>query len=43
MSSLPSFSSVRRVFFSPVDQNRVDQVREQHERIINELNIRNLR
>jgi hypothetical protein len=43
MSPLPSFSSVRRIFFSPVDQNRVDQVREQHERIINELNIRNLR
>jgi hypothetical protein len=43
MNVLPSISSIKRIFFSPVDQNRIDRVREQHERNIHQLNMMNLR
>ncbi|HEV7166734.1 MAG TPA: hypothetical protein VGN49_02065 [Micrococcaceae bacterium] len=43
MNVLPSISSIRRIFFSPIDQDRIDRVREQHERNIYQSNQMNLR
>jgi hypothetical protein len=43
MNPRPSMSSIRRVFFSPIDQKRIETVREEHLRKINELNIINIR
>ncbi|HEY8296040.1 MAG TPA: hypothetical protein VIG41_11925 [Micrococcaceae bacterium] len=34
---------LRKVFFAPVDQNRIQQSRDHHERMLQEMNISNLR
>ena len=43
MKVLPSLSSIKRIFFSPIDQDRIDRVREQHQRNIHRLNQMTLR
>jgi len=43
MKVLPSLSSIKRIFFSPIDQDRIDRVREQHQRNIHRLNQMNVR
>lgn len=43
MNPRPSMSSLKRIFFSPVDQKRIETIREQQLRKINELNIINIR
>ena len=43
MNVLPSISSIKRIFFSPIDQDRIERVREHHERTIHRLNMMNLR
>ncbi|MDQ6753171.1 MAG: hypothetical protein M3017_07150 [Actinomycetota bacterium] len=43
MNVMPSISSIKRIFFSPIDQARIDRVREQHQRNIHQLNMMNIR
>ncbi len=43
MNRFPAISALRRVFFTPIDQNRVDQIRQKHEYDIALLNIINIR
>ncbi len=43
MNGFPAISSIRKIFFTPVDQNKIDQMREQHDQKVRELNIMNLR
>ncbi len=43
MNVMPSISAIKRIFFSPIDQARIDRVREQHQRNIHQLNMMNIR
>ncbi len=43
MNVMPSISAIKRIFFSPIDQDRIDRVREQHQRTIHQLNMMNIR
>lgn len=43
MNVKPSISAIRRIFFSPVDEEKIKKGREQHQRDIHELNIMNIR
>ncbi len=43
MQPLSSLSSIKRVFFAPVDQDRIERSREQHQKEILTLTIMNIR
>ncbi len=43
MKQFPSISSIKRVFFSPVDEKRIERTRDRVQSDMNRLNIMNIR